>query len=223
MMPPQRVLLAWSSGKDSAWALHLLRQQPDIEVVALLTTFHEDAGAVAMHRVPRPLVELQARAARLPLWPVNLPWPCPNDVYEARMSEACARARAENVTAVAFGDLFLEDIRAYRERALAPTGLEPLFPLWGLDTRELAHDMIRAGQQATLACIDPNRLPTSFCGREFDDGLLLELPPTVDPCGENGEFHTFVHHAPAFSQPIPFQKLEAVELDGFVYLPLSPL
>jgi diphthamide synthase (EF-2-diphthine--ammonia ligase) len=196
MMPPQRVLLAWSSGKDSAWALHLLRQQPDIDVVALLTTFHEAAGAVAMHRVPRPLVELQARAAGLPLWPVNLPWPCPNDIYECRMTEACARARAENITTVAFGDLFLEDIRAYRERALAPTG---------------------------LACIDPNRLPASFCGREFDEPLLLDLPPTVDPCGENGEFHTFVHHAPAFSQPIPFRKLEAVELDGFVYLPLSPL
>jgi uncharacterized protein (TIGR00290 family) len=223
MMPPQRVLLAWSSGKDSAWALHLLRQQPDIDVVALLTTFHEAAGAVAMHRVPRPLVELQARAAGLPLWPVNLPWPCPNDIYECRMTEACARARAENITTVAFGDLFLEDIRAYRERALAPTGLQPLFPLWGLDTRELAFDMIRAGQQATLACIDPNRLPASFCGREFDEPLLLDLPPTVDPCGENGEFHTFVHHAPAFSQPIAFRKLEAVELDGFVYLPLSPL
>lgn len=223
MSRPQRVLLAWSSGKDSAWALHLLRQQPDIDVVALLTSFHEAAGAVAMHRVPRSLVELQARAAGLPLWPVNLPWPCPNEIYEARMAEACARARAENIAAVAFGDLFLEDIRAYRERSLAPTGLQPLFPLWGLDTSELARDMIHSGQQATLSCIDLNRLPASFCGREFDESLLRDLPPRVDPCGENGEFHTFVHRHPAFSHPIPFQKLEAVELDGFVYLPLSPL
>lgn len=223
MMPPRRVLLAWSSGKDAAWALHLLRQRPDLEVAALLTTFNETAGAVAMHRVPRSLVELQARAAGLPLWPVNLPWPCPNEIYEARMSEACARARAANITAVAFGDLFLEDIRAYRERALAPTGLQPLFPLWGLDTRELAFDMTRSGQQATLTCVDPNRLPASFCGREFDANFLRDLPLTADPCGENGEFHTFVHRHPAFSQHIPFQKHEAVELDVFVYLPLSPL
>ncbi len=223
MSRPQRVLLAWSSGKDSAWALHLLRQRADLEVAALLTTFHDASATVAMHRVPRSLVELQARAAGLPLWPVNLPWPCPNEVYEARMAEACARARAENIAAVAFGDLFLEDIRAYRERSLAPTGLQPLFPLWGLDTSELARDMIRSGQQATITSVDPNRLPASFCGREFDANLLGDLPLTADPCGENGEFHTFVHRHPAFSQPIPFQKLEAVELDGFVYLPLSPL
>jgi len=218
----KRVLLAWSSGKDCSWALHLLRQQPGIEVAALLTTLNEAVDAVAMHHVPRPLIELQARAAGLPLWTVPLPWPCLNETYETRMAEACARARAEGIHAVAFGDLFLKDVRAYRERMLAPTGLEPLFPLWGLDTRALAHEMVAAGQRALVTTIDPRRLPATFCGRDFDEGFLASLPPEIDPCGENGEFHTFVHQSPAFAHAIPCQPGETIELNGFVYTALRP-
>ncbi len=219
----KRVLLAWSSGKDCAWALHLLRQRAEVDVVALLTTFNEAENAVAMHGVPRALVEAQARAASLPLWPVDLPWPCPNDEYEARMAAACARACAENINAVAFGDLFLEDVRAYRERMLAPTGLEALFPLWGLDTDGLARAMISAGQRAIVTTIDPKRLPAGFCGREFDEEFLKDLPSGIDPCGENGEFHTFVHNATVFAEPVRFVKREAAERAGFLYTTLAPL
>jgi uncharacterized protein (TIGR00290 family) len=219
----KRVLVAWSSGKDCAWALHHLRQSPDFEPAALLTTFNEDAGAVAMHHVPRALVEQQARAAGLPLWPVSLPWPCLNETYEARMSEACARARAEGIHAVAFGDLFLEDVRAYRERMLAPTGLEAVFPLWGRDTAALAREMIAAGLETIVTCVDPRRLPASFCGRAFDADFLRDLPAGVDPCGENGEFHTFVHNGPMFAGPIPFRMGETGERGGFVYTTLHPL
>lgn len=213
----KRVALSWSSGKDSAWVLHLLRQTRDVEVVALITTFNCSANRVAMHAVRRALVEAQAERAGLPLWPVELPWPCSNAVYEDLMSALCRRAVAEHIDAIAFGDLFLEDIRAYRERQLRDTGLEPLFPIWHLPTDQLARDMIHDGVKAKITCIDPSKLDRSFAGREFDARLLDLLPPGIDACGENGEFHTFVYDAPVFSNPIGAETGEIVERDGFVF------
>jgi len=219
----KRVLLSWSSGKDSAWALHLLQQQPDLEVAALLTTFNTAADRVAMHAVRRELVKMQAERAALPLWEVELPWPCSNDDYECRMRAVVERARAERVDAVAFGDLFLEDIRAYRVKQLAQTGLEPLFPVWGIPTDELARQMIAGGVRAKLTCVDPKKLDASFAGREFDAALLRELPAGIDPCGENGEFHSFVYEAPAFSSPIAVKGGEVVTRDGFVFADVLPI
>lgn len=219
----KRILLAWSSGKDCAWALHLLRQRAEVEVIGLLTTVNEPFQRVSMHGVARALLERQARAAGLPLWLVELPWPCPNEVYEARMAQACARAAQAGVDAVAFGDLFLEDVRAYRQRQMAATGLEPLFPLWGEDTARLARAMIAGGQRALVTCVDPQRLPPRFCGREFDRRFLSELPPGVDACGEHGEFHTFVYAAPAFAEPIACETGETLERDGFVFTEVRPV
>ena len=223
-MAAKRVLLSWSGGKDSAWALHLLRQQPEqFEVVALLTTINEYFGRVAMHGFRESLLEQQAEAAGLPLWKVPLPWPCSNETYEERMSAACARAVGEGIEAVAFGDLFLEDIRAYREARLAGTGLEALFPCWGLPTDTLAREMIGAGFRAHLTCVDPRHLDESFAGRVFDEELLRELPGSVDPCGERGEFHTFVSAGPVFSRSIEVRPGEVVRRDGFVYADLLPV
>ena len=216
-MKRKRAWLSWSSGKDSAWSLHLLRQQSDVEVVALLTTLNGHFDRVAMHSTRRELLEAQARAAGLPLVTVPLPWPCTNEQYEAAMSVACARAVAEGVEAVAFGDLFLEDIRRYRVEKLAGTGLEPLFPVWGLDTRELAREMVAAGVKTRLVCVDPKKLPREFAGRDLDEALLAELPEGVDPCGENGEFHSFVYGGPFFGEKIPIESGELVERDGFVF------
>jgi uncharacterized protein (TIGR00290 family) len=218
-----RVALSWSSGKDSAWSLHLLRQDPEIEVVALITTFNEAFDRVAMHAVRRELVELQAKSAGVPLWKVPLPWPCSNEEYEARMREVCARALREGVRAIAFGDLFLTDIRAYRERQLADTGLAPLFPVWQIPTRELADDMISAGIRARVTCVDPKKLPPEFAGREFDAAFLSDLPARVDPCGENGEFHTFVYAGPMFQAAIPVELGEIVERDGFFFADLKEI
>lgn len=219
----KRVALAWSSGKDSAWSLHLLRQDPEIEVVALVTTLNQKFDRVAMHAVRRELVEAQARSAGLPLWTVPLPWPCSNEQYEARMLEVCRRAAGEGVQAMAFGDLFLTDIRAYRERQLEGTGLEPLFPVWGLPTRALAGDMIVSGLRARITCLDPKALPAGFAGREFDAAFLADLPDGVDPCGENGEFHSFVYDGPMFRNQIPIQAGEVLERDGFVFADISAL
>ena len=218
-----KVLLSWSSGKDSAWALHVLRLRGEVEVVGLVTTLNEAFGRVAMHGVRAELVQAQADAAGLPLWPVPLPWPCSNDEYEARMRAVVGTARAAGVTAFAFGDLFLEDIRAYRVRQLAGTGIDPLFPIWGTadDTPALARAMIAGGLRATLACVDPRHLPPAFAGRAFDLGLLADLPAGVDPCGENGEFHTFCHAGPVFDRPIPVRVGEVVERDGFWFADLG--
>ncbi len=216
-----RVALSWSTGKDSAWSLHLLRQDPEIEVVALITTFNEAFDRVAMHAVRRELVELQAESAGLPLWKVPLPWPCSNEEYEARMREVCARALGEGVRAIAFGDLFLADIRAYRERQLAATGLQPLFPVWQIPTCKLATDMIAGGLRAKITCIDPKKLPPEFAGREFDAAFLSDLTAGVDPCGENGEFHTFVYAGPMFRSPIAVQLGEILERDGFFFADLK--
>jgi uncharacterized protein (TIGR00290 family) len=218
----RRVLLSWSSGKDSAWALHVLRGQADVEVVGLLTTFNEAAGRVAMHAVRRELVEAQAAAAGLPLWPVELPWPCANAAYEERMAVAIARARERGVSHLAFGDLFLEDVRDYRVRQLAGTGVEPLFPLWGSDTAELARRMLAAGLRAVLTCVDPRQLPAAFVGRPFDAALLDELPAGVDPCGERGEFHTFCHACPAFAHEVAVRVGETVCRDGFWFADVVP-
>jgi uncharacterized protein (TIGR00290 family) len=218
----RKVLLSWSSGKDSAWTLNLLRKRPDLEVSALVTTFNSAADRVAMHAVRRALVEAQAESAGVPLWPVELPWPCSNADYEARMRTVCERAVTEGITAVAFGDLFLEDIRAYRERQLAGTGLEPLFPVWQLPTGPLGREMIRAGQKAVITCVDPSKLDASYAGRKYDDALLDGLPASVDPCGENGEFHTFVYEGPAFSRPIRVRTGETVIRDGFVFADVLP-
>jgi uncharacterized protein (TIGR00290 family) len=213
----KNVLLSWSSGKDSAWALHLLSQRSDVRIAGLLTTFNSAADRVAMHAVRRSLAAAQAERIGAPLWPVELPWPCSNAAYEEIMRKVIARAVAEGIDAMAFGDLFLEDIRAYRERQLEGTGLEPLFPVWKIPTRQLALDMIAAGVKAKLTCVDPSKLDKSFAGRDFDLEFLRDLPEHIDPCGENGEFHTFVYEAPVFATPIDIRVGEIVERDGFVF------
>ena len=215
-------LLAWSSGKDSAWSLHVLRQQPDVEVVGLLTTLSEAYDRVSMHAVRRSLLEAQARAAALPLTLVRIPSPCSNQQYEAAMGAAVAAARAGGVRAVAFGDLFLADVRGYRERQMQGTGLELRFPLWARPTGALAREMVEGGLRARLTCVDPRALPASFAGRPFDEALLRDLPANVDPCGENGEFHTFAWDGPMFRSPVRVRAGEVVEREGFVFADLLP-
>ena len=217
-----RALLSWSSGKDAAWSLHALRQQGDVEVVGLLTTLNRTFERVAMHAVREALLEAQAAAAGLPLWKVDIPWPCPNEAYEQAMGAACAKAVAAGIEVMAFGDLFLEDVRDYRIQKLAGTGLHPLFPLWGRDTAGLAREMIAGGLKATLTCVDPKALEASFAGRDFDESLLADLPSGADPCGERGEFHSFAWDGPMFNHPIPFHRGEVVERDGFVFADLLP-
>jgi uncharacterized protein (TIGR00290 family) len=214
--------LAWSSGKDSAWALYTARRDREFEVVAMLTTVNRTHERVAMHAVRESLLELQAAATGLPLVKVPIPSPCPNEVYEQAMSDAMSRARAEGVRHVIFGDLFLEDIRAYREKQLARCGMTPVFPLWGKSTHELAKDMIAGGLSAYLTCVDPRQLDRTFAGRRFDGDLLAALPGHVDPCGENGEFHTFASAGPMFREGIPVTVGETVERDGFVFADLLP-
>lgn len=213
--PKTKILLSWSSGKDSAWALHLLRAQPQYEIVGLVTTFNKAFDRVAMHSTRRELVEMQAKAAGLSLLAIPLPWPCSNQEYEEIMKVFCAQAVAQGVTAMAFGDLFLADIRAYRERQLQGTGLEPLFPVWQIPTDRLAREMIDSGLRAKLVCIDPKKLSPEFAGRDFDLQLLADLPAGVDPCGENGEFHSFVYGGPMFDREIRVVAGERVERDGF--------
>ncbi|HSP13894.1 MAG TPA: ATP-binding protein [Thermoanaerobaculia bacterium] len=216
----RRTILSWSSGKDSAWSLHVLRSGGEFDVVALLTTVTGAFDRVAMHGVRRELLQAQADAAGLPLWELEIPSPCSNEQYEAVMRGAVGRAVAEGIECVAFGDLFLEDIRRYREERLAGTGLEPLFPLWQRPTPELARHMIASGLRARITCVDPRAMPPRFAGREFDAALLSELPPVVDPCGERGEFHTFAYAGPMFSKAIPIESGVTVERDGFVFTDL---
>ncbi len=215
-----KALLAWSSGNDSAWSLHVLRERGEVEVVGLLTTLNQAFDRVAMHAVRRELLEAQAEAAGLPLWPVPLPWPCSNQQYEECMAEVITRARAAGIAAVAFGDLFLEDVRRYREDALRGTGVLPLFPIWGLPTPQLAGSMLEAGLRARLTCVDPAQLDPGFAGREFDAALLAELPASVDPCGERGEFHTFAYDGPMLRRPVPVRGGAVVTRDGFVFADL---
>ena len=217
-----RTLLSWSTGKDSAWALHVLRRRHELTVVGLVTTVNETFDRVAMHGVRRSLLEAQAEAAGLPLHVLPIPYLCPNEVYERTMGAFVARQVAEGVEAMAFGDLFLEDIRRYRETRLGGTGIAPLFPLWGLDTAQLARDMIAGGLEAYVTCVDPSKLPPDFAGRRFDLDLLSELPADVDPCAENGELHTFACAGPMFSRPIAVDLGETVTRDGFVFCDLVP-
>ncbi|MCU1306012.1 MAG: hypothetical protein JWN45_707 [Acidobacteriaceae bacterium] len=216
-MPRKKLLLSWSSGKDSAWTLHLLRQQNQYEIVGLLTTVNQAFNRVAMHGTRVELLRVQAESAGLPLIELPLPWPCSNETYECVMQAACSDAITRGVEVIAFGDLFLRDIRAYREKQLQGTGLTPVFPLWEIPTDKLAHEMISGGLRARLTCIDPKSLPHSFAGREFDTTLLSDLPPGTDPCGENGEFHTCVYDGPMFSKALEITTGEVVERDGFVY------
>jgi uncharacterized protein (TIGR00290 family) len=213
----RKLVLSWSSGKDSAWALHCLRQRGDFHVAGLLTTLNAAFERVAMHSTRRALLEAQARAAGLPLYPIPLPWPCSNEHYEAAMRTACDAAIAEGIEAIAFGDLFLEDVRRYRVEKLKGTGLEPIFPVWGLNTRHLAEEMIAGGLRARIVCVDPKKLPAEFAGRDFDAEFLRDLPEGVDPCGENGEFHSAVYAGPMFREPISIESGEVVERDGFVF------
>jgi iron complex transport system substrate-binding protein len=216
-----KILLSWSSGKDSAWALHLLNQQYPGAVQALLTTVNEAVDRVAMHAVRREVLEAQARAAGRPLVVVPIPHPCPNEIYEERMRAAVAAAVADGFTHVAFGDLFLEDVRRYRVDRLAGTGLEPLFPVWGIPTAALAEEMVATGLRARVACVDTRVLDASFVGREFDRGLLADLPAGIDPCGENGEFHTCVYAGPMFSEPLILEPGEIVTKEPFVWRDLG--
>lgn len=217
-----KALVSWSSGKDSAWTLHVLRQAGRYDIRALLTTVNQRYERVAMHAVRIRLLRAQASAAGLPLWEVPLPDPCSNAEYEAVMREVVVRAQAEGITTIAFGDLFLDDIRGYRETQLAGTGIAPMFPLWRRPTRALAEEMIAAGLEATITCVDPRKLAPEFAGRRFDRALLDQLPQSVDACGENGEFHTFVHAGPMFSAPIAVRPGEVVERDGFVFADVLP-
>jgi uncharacterized protein (TIGR00290 family) len=211
----RKTLLAWSSGKDSAWTLQVLRHSAEFEPVALVTTVDAASGGVAMHGTARELLAAQAREAGLPLWEAPIPWPCSNAQYEVAMEAVCERARREGIDTIAFGDLFLEDIRRYREGRLRGTGLAPVFPLWGLDTTRLAREMIASGLKARVVSVDLARLPASFAGRDLDLESLGQLPAGADPCGENGEFHTFVYDGPMFRRAIPFTSGAPVSCGGF--------
>jgi uncharacterized protein (TIGR00290 family) len=216
----KKTLVSWSSGKDSAWTVHVLRQRGDVQIAGLLTTINESADRVAMHAVRVDVLQAQADALGLPLWKIPIPSPCPNEVYEQAMGEAVARAVGEGFTHVAFGDLFLEDVRRYREERLAGTGLTPLFPLFGSDTAALSREMIAGGLRARITCLNPKVIDRAFAGREFDAALLAELPPAIDPCGERGEFHTCAYAGPMFSQALPIETGVTVERDGFVFTDL---
>jgi uncharacterized protein (TIGR00290 family) len=218
-----KALVSWSSGKDSAWMVHALRQRGGVEIGALLTTINESAQRVAMHAVRVDVVKAQAESIGAPLWLVPIPSPCPNEVYERAMAAAVARAVAEGFTHAAFGDLFLQDIRRYREERLAGTGLTPLFPLFDGSpsyTRRLAREMIAAGVRARITCVNPKVLDARFAGREFDLALLDELPASVDPCAERGEFHTCAYAGPMFRRPLPIETGITVERDGYVFTDL---
>jgi uncharacterized protein (TIGR00290 family) len=219
-MAKTKAWMSWSTGKDSAWALHVARRQGQVEIVALLTTLNAEFSRVAMHGVREELLDAQAGSLGLPLIKVPLPWPCPNEAYEAAMAGALRRAREEGIAAMVFGDLFLEDIRKYREEKLAATGIAPMFPIWGEDTAVLAREMVAAGLRAHLTCVDPKKLTPDFAGRVFDSQFLAELPSSIDPCGENGEFHTFAFAGPMFSEPIAVETGLVLERDGFVYADL---
>ncbi len=212
-----KTLLSWSTGKDSAWALHLLKQDPQIELAGLFSTLNTEFDRVAMHGTRRALLEAQAEAAGLPLDIIPIPNPCPNEVYEKAMGDFVERALAKGVEAIAFGDLFLEDIRAYREKMLEGSGLKPIFPVWGIPTDKLAKDMIAGGLEATLVCVDSNQLDPAFAGRQFNGDLLDALPEGVDPCGENGEFHTCVTGGPMFEKPVRVRAGETVERGRFFF------
>lgn len=216
----KKTMLSWSSGKDSAWTLHVLKQQPDIELVGLFSTVNAEYERVAMHAVRVELLKEQAAAVGLPVQLIPIPYPCTNADYEAIMTEFVDRAKAQGVDHFAFGDLFLEDVRAYREKQLAGTGMTPLFPLWGLPTDVLSRQMVDSGLRAQITCIDPRQLPERFAGQEFNADFLDRLPEGVDPCGERGEFHSFAFDGPMFHRPVRLRVGETVTRDGFVFTDL---
>lgn len=220
--PQPKALIAWSSGKDSAWALHEARRFGAFDIVGALTTVTDAFARVSMHGVREELLRAQLDAARLPATIVRIPFPCPNEIYEREMAAAIAVAKTQGVTHIIFGDLFLEDVRAYRERQLAGTGITPVFPIWGRPTAALAREMVAAGVEAHLAVVDLKKLPVSFAGRKFDTALLAALPGSADPCGENGEFHSFVSAGPMLTRKIPVAVGETVEREGFAFADLLP-
>ena len=218
-----KAYISWSSGKDSAYALHVARQQDEVEIVGMLTTLSETFARVSMHGVREVLLDAQAQAVGLPAVKVYIPSPCPNEIYEAKMAAAMDEAKAQGITHMVFGDLFLEDIRDYRLAKLSPIGVDCVFPLWLRDTTELAKEMVSAGLRATITTVDPKKLDRSFAGRTFDETLLGDLPDGVDPCGENGEFHTVATHGPMFSTGIGTVAGEVVERDGFIFADVLPI
>jgi uncharacterized protein (TIGR00290 family) len=220
MSPRPKALISWSSGKDSAFALHEVRRSGEFDVVGALTTVTETFGRVSIHGVRQEILQAQCEAAGLPPRIVPIPYPCPNETYEARMGEAVAAATKQGITHIIFGDLFLADIRAYREAKLAGTGITPVFPLWDRPTLPLAHAMIASGMEVFLATVDLKKLPAAFVGRQFDLQLLADLPDGIDPCGENGEFHTCVAAGPMFTRRLPVVTGERVERDGYAYCDL---
>ncbi len=218
----KKTFLSWSSGKDSAWALHILRQQCEVEVVGLMTTVNQLYQRIAIHAVRLELLQRQAEAVGLPLHIIDLPSPCTNAQYEAAMETFIAKAQQQQIECMAFGDLFLEDVKEYREAKLSGTGITPLCPIWRTPTDELAKEMIASGLRAVVTCIDPRQLAASFAGREFNEQFLRDLPANVDPCGERGEFHTFVFDGPMFRKPVPIEVGEITEREGFVYADVLP-
>lgn len=218
----QRTLLSWSSGKDSAWALHVLRQDPQVDVAGLFCTVNQAFERVAMHGVRVELLRRQAAAVGLPLSIIGIPYPCSDAEYARAMHGFVRDARADGVDCFAFGDLFLEDVRRYREQSLHGSGITPIFPLWGMPTRALAGSMIAGGLKAVITCLDPARLPAEFAGRRFDAEFVHDLPDSVDPCGEYGEFHSFAFDGPMFMQPVALSVGETVERDGFVFTDVLP-
>ena len=222
MSTPRKTLLSWSSGKDSAWTLHVLRQDPSIDVVGLFCTVNKEFDRVAMHAVRVELLQAQAASAGLPLHIIYIPYPCSNADYDAVMTDFVSQAKQANIDCFAFGDLFLEDVRRYREDRLKPTGITPIFPLWGIPTGELSRTMVDNGLKAMLTCVNPKNLGKEFCGREFNRDFLDALPEGVDPCGEYGEFHSFAFAGPMFHKPIDIQRGATVERDGFVFTDILP-
>jgi uncharacterized protein (TIGR00290 family) len=216
-MKKKKALISWSSGKDSAWMLHKLQQAGEYEIAGLLTTMNAAFDRVAMHGTRRAVLEAQAEAAGLPLRTVPLPWPCSNEQYEAAMRDACAQAVTDGVEVIAFGDLFLEDVRRYREEKLAGSGLTPVFPLWGLPTDALVQEMLAGGLRARIVCVDPKKLPKEFAGVDLDVNVIAAMPANVDRCAERGEFHTAAYAGPMFRTAIPLESGEVVERDGFVF------
>lgn len=218
----KRVLLSWSSGKDCAWALHVLKQDPEVELLGLFTTVNEEFGRVAMHAVRNELVQKQADSAGLPLHLIPIPYPCTNEDYEQRMGAFVEKCKELEVECFAFGDLYLEDVRKYREEKLEGSGIKPMFPIWGLDTRALSREMIASGLRAMITCIDPKQVPEHLVGKEYNSEFLDQLPEGMDPCGENGEFHSFSFDGPMFDEPISIKSGEVVTREGFVFADLLP-
>lgn len=217
----KRVWLFWSSGKDSAWTLHALNQRSDVEVTGLVSTINDRSRQIAVHATPYPLLRRQCDESGISLYPMEIPHPCPNTEYEKAFQRILREAAVQNVELMAFGDLHLADVRRYREDLFKGTGIRPVFPLWGLNTRKLAARMVGGGLRAVVTCVDPTQLGAEFAGRIFDDAFLDALPPSADPCGENGEFHTFAYDGPMFRHPVPCEVKDVVEREGMVYAKLA--